>query len=68
MTIKGGDDIDIVRFKAAYIGGHPAFTEKKKVYVFAYHNRLVIQPLDLVIPIADIISFFALKEITISLS
>jgi hypothetical protein len=42
---------------AAYIGGHPAFTEKKKVYVFAYHNRLVIQPLDLVIPIADITRF-----------
>ena len=32
---QGGDDMNVVRFKADYIGGNPASTRKEKVYVLS---------------------------------
>jgi hypothetical protein len=42
------------KFDGEYIGGHPAYTEKKKTIVYVYHDRLEIEKLGIVIPVKDI--------------
>lgn len=42
------------KFEGEYIGGHPAYTEKKKTDVLVYHDRVEIEKLGIIIPIKDI--------------
>jgi hypothetical protein len=41
------------KFKADYIGGHPSFP-KKETDVYVYHDRIELEKMGLIIPVADI--------------
>jgi hypothetical protein len=51
---KLGKEEKPMKFEGEYIGGHPAYPEKKKTDVYVYHNRVEIEKLGIVILIRDI--------------